>query len=100
MTYRSENTYTLNLPKSKADYEAARPYNPKKGALNMAKARRLKKEEVKPGVMCIVNPNLDEPTLYRVKEVDGWNVKLEYEARPGHFVGGGDVDAGMLYRPK
>ena len=23
MTYRSENTYTLNLPKSKSDYEAA-----------------------------------------------------------------------------
>lgn len=66
----------------------------------MAKAKKLKKEEVKPGVMCIVNTEIEDPTLFRVKKVDNWLVELEYESTPGRWVGGGVTDAGMLYRPK
>jgi len=63
----------------------------------MAKKKFLKRADVVPGVLVIVNAKMKDPTTFRVKSVDEWVVYLEYESTPGHWVGGGIFDTGMLY---
>ena len=66
----------------------------------MAKAKKVKLSELKEGLKVIVNPTLDNPTVYTVQAVDSFNAKLVYDNGTGELVSGGWLDYSFLYHCK
>ena len=56
-------------------------------------------KDVTPGLECVVN-DLVDTTIYRVTQVNGRNVKLDYLAEnSGEMVNGGESEVSLLYYP-
>jgi hypothetical protein len=59
----------------------------------------MKKENVKIGMLVRVNPN-KESQIYRVDEIDGFQVKLSYQCESGDVYAGGWIDCDFLIAAK